>query len=102
MAESLKTSLRLIYVDSLALSVCSPGESFGNPKRRVQAQFHFGNRYYAIWLTDPLYEKQYLSKPNGVYKIGNCYLTISLGEPHKEDCYKLVAAIIEMQGKALK
>jgi len=34
-----QSSLRLLRVDSLAISVFKPGEAFGNPKRRVQGRF---------------------------------------------------------------
>lgn len=88
------TSLRFIQVSQLMLSVFAPGEAFGNAKRRVQGHFdHAGNRY-ALWVTDPGYEKAYLAKLNGTYELGECYLTISLGEPYEGDCYKLIAAII--------
>jgi len=45
-------------------------------------------------VTDPDVEGEYLAKPNGVYPIGACYVTVSLGEPHGGFCYKLVAALI--------
>jgi hypothetical protein len=32
---------------------------------------------------------------NGEHRLGECYATISIGEPHEGSCYKLVAAIIE-------
>ena len=35
------------------------------------------------------------TKLDGVYDIGECYLTFSLGEPYHGACHKLVAAIIE-------
>ena len=94
-ANRLTDSLRLIRVGRLKLSVFAPGEAFGNAKRRVQGRFeHAGNRY-ALWVTDPGYERRYLSKLNGTYELGECYLTISLGERYQSDCYKLIAAIIE-------
>ena len=43
-------------------------------------------------LTDPI--APYLAKSDGGYDIGGCYLTISLGEPYRDACYKLIAAII--------
>ena len=45
-------------------------------------------------VTDPGWERTYLAKLNGTYDIGACYLTISLGEPYEDACYKLIAAII--------
>ena len=46
-------------------------------------------------MTDPVYERAYLAKPDGDYPIGVSILTISLGEPLNDACYKLVAAILE-------
>jgi Dual OB-containing domain len=94
-AQSVDSSLRLVRAERLKLSVFKPGEAFGNPKRRVQAQFHYGGTEYALWVTDPDYERAYLAKADGDHEIGESFLTISLGEPHNDNCYKLVAAIIE-------
>ena len=92
--KTLDDSLRLIAVDRLKLRVFAPGEVFGNPKRRVQGQFSYADRSYALWVTDPNVERGYLAKPDGVYESAACYLTISLGEPFEDACYKLIAAII--------
>ena len=72
-----------------------PGEAFGIPKRRVQGRFVHAGREYALWITDPMYEKRYLAKLDGRYRIGECHLTISLGELYQGAFYKLVAAIID-------
>ena len=94
--NSISSSLRLIRVKELELAVFSPGEAFGNPKRRVQGQFVHSSEQYKLWVTDPEYEKKYLAKPDDNYKAGKCYLTISLGEPYEGFCYKLIATIIEV------
>lgn len=91
-------SLRLIRVDQAEFAVFSPGEVFGNPKRRVQTQFRYFGAPYKLWVTDPTYERTYLEKPDGVYPIGECHLTVSVGA-FKGACYKLVAAIIERDGR---
>ena len=88
-------SLRLIHAESLTLHVSSPGEAFGNPKRRVQGRFRHADMEYALWITDPKYERTYLAKSDGIYELGHCYLTISLGEPYQGSVYKLIAAVIE-------
>ncbi len=93
-ADGIRTSLRLIRVGKILLSVFKPGEAFGNPKRRVQGQFTFGGTDYHLWVTDPVVERSYLAQPDGQYMLDECFLTISLGEPHNGACYKLVAAII--------
>ena len=72
-----------------------PQEAFGNPKRRVQGQFVHGGVQYWLWVTDPIYERRYLALPNGTRHLGECCLTISLGEPFEGYAYKLIAAIME-------
>lgn len=94
-ATGVDSSLRLIKVDQMTLSVFKPGEAFGDPKRRVQGRFKHNGVGYGLWVTDPVYERRYLAMSDGDYEIGECFLTISLGEPHKGACYKLIAAIIE-------
>ena len=93
-AASVTASLRLIHVDSVQLVVCKPGEAFGNNKRRVQGRFTHAGKEYALWVTDPSFERQYLAKLDGEYEVDECYLTISLGEAYQGACYKLIAAII--------
>ena len=91
---SVTASLRLLHVDRLRLMVCTPGEAFGNNKRRVQGRFRHAGQEYALWVTDPGFERTYLAKPNGTYGISECFLTISLGEPYQDACYKLIVAVI--------
>lgn len=99
-ADGLPNSLFLIRVPQLQLKVFAPGAAFGNPKRRVQADFRHRGVRYAVWVTDPVIERQYKAKANGSYQIGECCLCISLGEPMEKQngdwCrYKLVAAVIQ-------
>ncbi len=87
-------SLRLVSVSELVLKVFAPGEAFGNSKRRVQGSFRHAGRNYALWVTDPLYERRFLTKLDGTYRLGNCHLTISLGEQFQGSVFKLIAAVI--------
>ncbi len=95
---SVRTSLRLLHVSTLGISVLKPGEAFGNPKRRVQGRFNYGGKEYRLWVTDPVYERVFLAKPDGDYRLGQSFLTVSLGEPYQDACYKLIVAIIERDG----
>jgi hypothetical protein len=97
LASALEGSLRLVLVNRLTLSVFKPGEAFGNPKRRVQGRFRLDRAEYRLWVTDPVYERAYLAKPDGEYEIGVSFLTVSLGEPHNGACYKLIAAIMQRE-----
>lgn len=93
-AANLSSSLSLVRAGALKIRVFAPGEAFGNAKRRVQGGFQYGGTHYQLWVTDPVIEKRYLAQPDGYYDIGECFLTISLGEPYNDACYKLIAAII--------
>lgn len=93
-AQSLANSLFLLYIEKLSLRVFAPGEAFGDPKRRVQADFCYNGVNYWLRVTDPLIERQYLAGEDGDYAVGECFITVSLGEPYKGFCYKLVATII--------
>lgn len=55
----------------------------------------FNDNDYALWVTDPDIERYYLACEDGYYDLDECYLTISLGEPFNENCYKLVASVIK-------
>ena len=95
---AVQSSLRLLHVTGMTLSVFKPSEAFGNPKRRVQGCFRHAGTDYRLWVTDPTYEKAYLAEPDGNHQIGESLLTVSVGEPYKNACYKLIAAIIERAG----
>ncbi len=94
-ANTLASSLRIIRVDALQISVFAPGADFGDNRRRLQGRFQYNGEDYWLWVTDPTYARRYLRRPDGVYQIGECFLTVSLGGPFGEYVYKLIAAIIE-------
>ncbi len=96
LAKRVESSLRLIRVGALTLAVSAPSAAFGNPKRRVQGRFVHAGKEYALTVTDPNMERKYLAQPDGEHETGNCCLTISLGEPFHGYCYKLIAAVIEL------
>lgn len=94
-ANNLRSSLRLLKVNAMNFAVFSPGASYGNPKRRVQGQFWHHGVEYCLWVTDPVWEQSLLQKPDGRYRLGESFVTVSLGEPFKDACYKLIAGIIK-------
>jgi hypothetical protein len=87
-------SLRLIEVDDLKIKVAFEGAAFGNPRKRVRADFTKNGARHWLSITDPVIESKYLSADVGSYNIGKALLCISLGEPYKGHIYKLVAAVI--------
>jgi hypothetical protein len=93
--DTLADSLKLIRVDRMTLQVHAPGEAFRDPRRVVRARFSYADSEYALLVTDPEYEVKYLAKPNGLYELGESFMTVSLGEPWNASVFKLVAAIVE-------
>ena len=92
-ARAAASSLRLIRVGRLGIAVSQPGLEFGREQQRVQGRFRHAGADYWIYVTDPVFEGQYLGRPNGEYTAGGCYLTISFGEPY-------VAAAVQEQVEA--
>jgi putative nucleic acid modification protein with dual OB domain len=93
-ARALTSSLLLIQPEILAIWVGAPGADYGNPKRKVRAQFAYGGNRYNVTVTDPVIEREYFLRPNGEYPVPQAYLCLSLGELHEGFAYKLVAAVI--------
>lgn len=81
-----------------AVGVCAH-EVFGNSKRCVQGRLIHADQKYALWVTDPVYERRFLKMLDGSYSCGKCYLTVSLGEPFKGNISKLIAAVIGFDGQ---
>lgn len=96
-ASRLDHSLVLIEPQDLSIHVQLEGADFGNPKRKVRADFiHLGAPYRLV-VTDPVAERAFFARPNGVYPVQDAYLCISLGEEYQGSCYKLVATILSKQ-----
>ncbi len=93
-------SLYFINPFTLELHVQVEGIEFGGPgKRRVRAKFIYHKKSYTLSVTDPLIEKQYFAKKDGIYRIENVedrvFLCVSMGLPYEDNfCYKFVASII--------
>ena len=45
-------------------------------------------------MTDPIVERKHLAGPDREYAVGEAYLTVSIGEPYQDYCYKLVATVL--------
>lgn len=94
LAANLNTSLKFIHIDGGEIHVVRIASQFAPARRRVQGLFNYAGQRYWLWITDPVIERAFLAKPDGQYPLCESYLTISVGEPFREHCYKLVAAII--------
>lgn len=96
-ANRLTSSLALIEPNGLVLTIDTEGREFGNPRRRVRADFRLYGERYVLPVTDPVANGDLQNEPDGTeLHIPVARLCISIGEPFKERgaCYKLVAAVI--------
>lgn len=94
-ARHLATSLRLIHVPNLEVL------SVPNRVQRFDGRFWLGDIAYQLRITDPVFSE---AESYSTYDrtLGECLLTISLGEPYRHPtsrgpayCYRLIAGIIE-------
>ncbi len=92
-SKGLESSLYLIKA-SLRLKVSNYYAPRGT-RRRVQGRFLYNGTEYRMWVTDPVYEEEYKGKPDGIYRINECFLCISLSGIYEGFAYKLIAAIIK-------
>ncbi len=93
-APSFNSSLQLIRVDDLRIRVRAEGANFGNIKRNLRGYFTYSGNQYAIMITDPIIEADYLTRPENTYPVGVALLCVSLGEPYQGYAYKLIAGVI--------
>jgi len=98
-ARSQGHSLRLIKLDVLNIEVRLIGGGQFETKRRVYGTFKFAGALYSLSITDPIYRSYFLGKADGHYRLRNCFLTISLGEEFMGSCYKLIAAVMQQDGR---
>jgi hypothetical protein len=89
-------SLYLIRPENLRLIVSVDGAAFGNPRRRVRADFTLSEHHYRLVVTDPPMEEHYL-RHVGEYPLAEALVCVSLGDVHNGYAYKLAAAVITPQ-----
>ncbi len=91
----LADSLKLVNVESLRLIVAREAGYQGRAgARKVRASFLLNDVRYRLAVTDPIFEAEYLAKPDGAYPIGPATLCISLSEPKYGFGFKLIATIL--------
>jgi hypothetical protein len=101
--KSLGGSLYLLHIKNLRFHVFTPGTGYGKAWLRVHAEFTYAGINYRMWTTDPVMEAIYKDRGVGIYSIGECFVTVSLSEPHDDGyCYKLVAAVMTPGMEGLK
>ncbi len=100
LSNPLSSSLVIVKPENLSFKVSS------HYKRRIKASFYLQSSHYNLSVTDPLFLKKMQDFSDGDYPVEELalpnfnseqlFLTISLGEPYQEYCYKLVAAVISI------
>lgn len=96
-AAGLKRSLVLIDPQNLRLDVDDESLYGGGSKRRVRARFSYSNIPYALVVTDPVFESEYMAQPNGVYPIPAARICVSLAEIKNGSATMLAASIFTPQ-----
>ena len=91
---AIKNSLRLIRVDTLTVTVSEPSRPSADFPI-LRGSFRYQGDDYCFRITDPQSESGALNLPCGEYRVGERYLTVSLGEPFEGHAYKLIATIIK-------
>ena len=100
--EEVSDSLILLNPTTFSIHVITD-DFMGRISRQVRGEFtHYGAEYN-LKITDPVVEAKYLGKSDGIFKIQNVLLTISLTEKifrprynHSAGFYKLIAGVIEL------
>jgi hypothetical protein len=92
--EGINTSLAWIKIPEMVLSV-SEDDNFGSGKRKLRGSFSFAGTGYKLTVTDPECERRWFQEGSGDYPIAESFLTISLTQPWRGNCYKVIAAVIE-------
>jgi hypothetical protein len=92
----LTRSLYLVRPENIIVRVQFEGGTFAPAKRRVRADFGYNGIAYRFMVTDPIAERAFLAREDGLFPLNNVYLCVSLTEPFDGDgrCHKLVAAVI--------
>ena len=98
LGDILSSSLLLVYLDRLSLWTITQIRPDGSSRPRLQGRFSYGGHDYKLWVTDPIYERRYLGQLQGCHELRECFVTLSLSEPFEGYCYKLIAAIIPVEG----
>lgn len=88
------TSLYLVAVERLRLLVGRKAPEYPDSKRAVRGEFVYHGAAYRMDVTDPVIERNYLTKADGQYDILRPVLCVSLGDPYQGYFYKLVAAVL--------
>jgi len=90
--ETIDSSLVLIRPEDLQI-VVGPGLMGA---KKIHARFNFRDETYLLTVTDPVMKTHYMQKDLGEYAVDSAQtlLTVSISDPNRGFCHKLVAGII--------
>ena len=97
-AMDLPNSLVLVQPRRLTMTIHTEGVGFPNPRRRVRGRFSLNDAEYVLAVTDPVVEGEFRAKADGSSReVERPILCVSLSEifETRNECYKLIAGIIE-------
>jgi ATP-dependent DNA helicase RecQ len=96
--QGLPSSLLFIPVERLCMILATNARGL----KRILAEFTYHAVEYRLAVTDPAIEEKYMGMDIGRYPVENAknYVTVSIGEPFNDFCYKLAAAIISLPASA--
>ncbi|MFE2754595.1 hypothetical protein ACFXGA_21610 [Actinosynnema sp. NPDC059335] len=96
--DRLLDSLRLIRVPRVTIEVSPAHPRASTRLPVVRARFRYAGSTYALKVTDPMCEERFRAAGLGNHRLGESFLTVSLGEEFQGSFFKLVAAIVERPG----
>jgi hypothetical protein len=106
--EEVTDSLLIINPTFFAIHVLTD-DFVGRQSRQVRGEFSHNGVEYNLKITDPVVEIKYRAREDGIYKIQNALLTISLTEKifrprynHSAGFYKVIAGVIELPERGIK
>ena len=98
--RTLADSARFIKVPSLDVTISDEKREGGDVNRQLRGAFVYASELYDLRITDMEFEEKYQDNRPGIFRLGPCYLTITVGEPFQAKMdeppfnYKLIAAIL--------
>ena len=96
--QGLASSLLFIAVERLCMILAINARGL----KRILAEFTYHAVQYRLAVTDPAIEEKYMQMDIGRYPVENAQncVTVSIGEPFNDFCYKLATAIISLPALA--
>lgn len=91
-ARNLRGSLYLIRPTDLEVIVAKEGGIFRRAHLKHRAKFRFNGELYKMAVTDPHIENGYSTE--GIFRIPECLISVSLGGVYKGYAYKLIAGVL--------